>query len=1340
MRRPIASLCRHVIWPALIVGLVLYVILSLDAEDTSKWPFITKTSTFLLIATSFIIYAYGEYLVKDKATGMKSLMLSMGLRRSSYYLANLFIMTMSLLPIVLPLMVLVVKRLMQNSEASAIYVYILFILFILHATAFLHTIISFISSTSYSVIILILIFLEQTPSVLINMGMAKGGNWRPILILLDLMSPFAPLRIFADSFQMNKNNGTIDYNREENMVSAPTYLICVGSLLWTVIFFAFARWFEEVCPWQKDSAVQGPCFCLQSKQQYWEVEDLDPDHAQSHGHYFEKRPDDPSREIGIRVLNLSKSYSSSIAVNDVSFSIFKGETTLLLGHNGAGKSTMMNMILGLLRPDYGRVAIKGYASLGRAGVGVCPQTSILDENLSVKQHLELFLDIKTSIDSSERERHVMKTMEDVSLTAHANKRPDELSGGMKRKLSLGMAFVGNSEVLILDEPSSGLDPDSRVFVWNAIRRYRSERTVLLSTQHMEEADYLGDRIAIMSAGQIICCGSSIFLNKMFGTGYKLRIECQESRRELIIEHIQHYFEKARPLDLLSGHSPKAHSSSSSRDKPVDFVMELKTSKDSEMELIKLLESLETDGPKLGVRSHGLKSSSIEDVMLNTGKYSLTGGSPPTGMVSVNNKMNHIASLVNVGAMYKGTSTFFTQITALMAKFLSSYINDWKSFLLYRFIIPGFAAYVVIQDIGTPVYNPNPANSAIINHFIYYAVLERASKFKAIQMTSQLSASTYWFCFLLADLLTILVNTVIFNILLYYKIPSNVSILKDIHFVLSMAYILFCIAALAFAYALSFIMTDPKTCLGYHYLIYLSSTLAVILANVVSLAIQSSRSKSNSPPAKIEWMSNSARIIGICIFPCDAFEHIVSSLLKEGYVSRSGALLGAVPDLNQLPSAMWIGFTALAVQLIVYGLLTQLVELRNIDLAYYLNFKNICGCLCGSSDSQTHEMRNFHDDSDIVQESSKATSEINNITTRGPKADSAYSLVVARLSKSYIRGTRVIQNLSFTVRKGECFGLLGVNGAGKTTTFSMIAGELGPDEGDIWANGYFVEQIDKYRQQIGYDPQASPDILLTSRQALKLMARLRGVNSDKVDGVVESVVALLDMVEHEDKLAEDLSGGTKRKLALGMSLIGTPQLLALDEPTAGVDPLARRGIWQLLRALREKNKSSIVISSHAMEECEAICDRISIMARGRLRCIGTFLHLHSKFARGCTLRVQLGASYKAGAASRPDRSASERMLAASNTGQIDQVVKDLNELLVASIGATVFKLTDRNVNSATFNVSDNRVRRSILFRLMRDYRLKHPDLNLNYVLNDASLEDIFISLAREEDGSAEVSIR
>lgn len=163
----------------------------------------------------------------------------------------------------------------------------------------------------------------------------------------------------------------------------------------------------------------------------------------------------------------------------------------------------------------------------RRDVGVCLQHDCLFPKLTVREHVEFFSRLKglySNVSRGEADKHVDQAIEDVALAEKQNTLSQNLSGGMKRKLSVAIAFCGGSKIVVLDEPTSGMDPYSRRFTWNVIRHYRQDRCIILTTHFMDEADILGDRIAIMAEGKLRCVGSSLFLKKMYGVGYQLTIE------------------------------------------------------------------------------------------------------------------------------------------------------------------------------------------------------------------------------------------------------------------------------------------------------------------------------------------------------------------------------------------------------------------------------------------------------------------------------------------------------------------------------------------------------------------------------------------------------------------------------------------------------------------------------------------------------------------------------------------------------------------------------------------------------------------------------------------------
>ncbi|XP_075241054.1 phospholipid-transporting ATPase ABCA1-like isoform X2 [Convolutriloba macropyga] len=238
------------------------------------------------------------------------------------------------------------------------------------------------------------------------------------------------------------------------------------------------------------------------------------------------------------------------------------------------------------------------------------------------------------------------------------------------------------------------------------------------------------------------------------------------------------------------------------------------------------------------------------------------------------------------------------------------------------------------------------------------------------------------------------------------------------------------------------------------------------------------------------------------------------------------------------------------------------------------------------------------------------------------------VVVKRLRKVYRLGAArrplvAVKNLSFHVPKGECFGLLGVNGAGKTSTFNMLTGDNVPTAGSAHLAGFDVQtQLNDSRKRLGFCPQFDAlDALLSVREHLMLYARLRGIEAKSVNIVTEGVIEKMGLKKYRDKQAGTLSGGNKRKLSTAIALIGNPQIIFLDEPTSGMDPKARRYLWQCIHDAVQEGRS-VVLTSHSMEECEALCTRLAIMVNGHFKCLGSTQHIKTKYGNGYVIHVKM----------------------------------------------------------------------------------------------------------------------
>ncbi|MFC1992941.1 ABC transporter ATP-binding protein [Chloroflexota bacterium] len=227
--------------------------------------------------------------------------------------------------------------------------------------------------------------------------------------------------------------------------------------------------------------------------------------------------------------DLHKSFNTHKAVNGVSFTIYRGEVFGLLGPNGAGKTTTIRMLSTVLDPDRGDVTVGGYSIHGNAGavrslIGVCPQELALYQDLSALDNM-VFFGRMVGLNGKEARAQAMAHLELMGLAERAREKVGNFSGGMKRRINLAIALMGSPELLFLDEPTVGIDPQSRNNIYETIEGLRDGgMTVLYTTHYMEEANRLCDRLAIMDGGQIIAMDTTRQLKSQIGPPEKVTLE------------------------------------------------------------------------------------------------------------------------------------------------------------------------------------------------------------------------------------------------------------------------------------------------------------------------------------------------------------------------------------------------------------------------------------------------------------------------------------------------------------------------------------------------------------------------------------------------------------------------------------------------------------------------------------------------------------------------------------------------------------------------------------------------------------------------------------------------
>ena len=416
----------------------------------------------------------------------------------------------------------------------------------------------------------------------------------------------ARLGLTSDSVNVKIANYSITYHYIA-MAFDIVIFILVGAYLDQVLKSEFGR-------------RKHPLFCLRRKKKY-----LLPKKAtltteeniliQDNPDHFEevepslKAQDETNSSIIIQ--NLKKVFpKDKTAVDNVSFNMYKNQIFALLGHNGAGKTTTISIITGLIGATSGTAKVFGQdirQNLDeiRKFMGVCPQNDILFDNLTVKEHLEMYAVFK-GVNKKNIPQEVEKIIADIGLAEKRNIPAKKLSGGQKRRLSVGIAFIGGSKFILLDEPTSGMDTSARRKLWDMLKNYKHDRVILLTTHLMDEADYLGDRIGIMAEGRLKCLGRSLFLKTKFGIGYNLTIAKTDASdpSKPIIQVVNRIVPKSRVLSDVSN----------------ELAMQLpheQTHKFSD-----LFKEFDTRMDQLKISSYGVSVTTLEEVFLNVAKVAI----------------------------------------------------------------------------------------------------------------------------------------------------------------------------------------------------------------------------------------------------------------------------------------------------------------------------------------------------------------------------------------------------------------------------------------------------------------------------------------------------------------------------------------------------------------------------------------------------------------------------------------------------------------------------------------------------------------------------------------------
>lgn len=306
----------------------------------------------------------------------------------------------------------------------------------------------------------------------------------------------------------------------------------------------------------------------------------------------------------VRIRNLTKTYGNNTVVKNLSMDIYKNQITVLLGHNGAGKTSTMCIITGLIPKTSGNIYVDSSDNVQfyRSKIGYCPQHNISLPYLTCQEHLEFFGQLR-GLSKFNAEVEATNILTKVNLQSKAGEVAKRLSGGMMRKLCLANAIIGDTKLLILDEPSSGLDPESRRDIWNILLKLKKDHTILITSHFMEEADVLGDKIAIMESGELIAYGTSMFLKHYYGNGYTLKmLKSPEDNK----------FDRTSVHNTIKRHIPSAEHKNS-----VEPLYCMTLPFKDKHKYGDMLRELEVNKKLYGIESLSITNTTLEEVFLNS---------------------------------------------------------------------------------------------------------------------------------------------------------------------------------------------------------------------------------------------------------------------------------------------------------------------------------------------------------------------------------------------------------------------------------------------------------------------------------------------------------------------------------------------------------------------------------------------------------------------------------------------------------------------------------------------------------------------------------------------------
>lgn len=588
----------------------------------------SSTTNFIPLVISIVIALLLHFLfptmlcfiVAERVNRIRPMMSSMGLGRNRYwvgtYLSLFFIYLATVIVIILVGVIVKIPFFIKNTPISYLVLFFLWGHILVAMSMFFSPFFADpgtaqILGWAYALIV------NLIGGPYIGQRLANDSDestWYAIMLLptFALMRPI----YFAGAFNSGGEGVTLQPRRTYSDVQLG---MCAGSgPFCTSYLFLFAEWiflltfalyFDRVLPTAIGTRAH-PLFFLGFKR---DVSGGDHNDVASHDKGInvnqedvlakdlnEKMSEEPFG--GVVIHNLSRIFSGKrpvYALSDVSLVVKQNEVLCVLAHNGAGKTTMFRLLVGELEPSSGNAFVNGHSILTnidsvRQSMGVAPQKDTFWEDLTVSEHLFFYGRMK-NLSGAQLKQAVAESLSAVQLEFARRKKVKRLSGGMRRRLSVSLAMIGNPTFILLDEPSTGLDINARQKLWESINRMRQDKVVILTTHSLEEAEALSTRIAIMSQGRLKCIGTADELKFLLGKGHRLSVWVPPSKVDEMHRIVMDFAPGATVETVVGGSIEYVVP----RDVPVSTILEMISENKAELQ----------------IRDWSISQSSLEDVFM-----------------------------------------------------------------------------------------------------------------------------------------------------------------------------------------------------------------------------------------------------------------------------------------------------------------------------------------------------------------------------------------------------------------------------------------------------------------------------------------------------------------------------------------------------------------------------------------------------------------------------------------------------------------------------------------------------------------------------------------------------